>query len=316
MDLLSRGRLLTVADTNAFIGFRALAAILILIPLTPAFAQSWAAQSLPASSFNGAALSGKASSTLILGVVSSNLLGNYSVVVANGYGSVTSSIATLALAQPPVIILQPQSQVVATGQVAVFTVKIIGSGPLSYQWFKNSTPLAIGGQVAGANSNVLTISGVGPANCALYSVSVGNAIGNVTSGSASLTLQGTDKSGPTLVISSPRPNSKVTDGALTVSGTAKHALGVACVWTRLNGADWILARTADNWATWSADLTLSSYTNVIEACAMDASGVFSAIKAVTVDLVQLVPLVVQTNGPGTVPLIMMGRCYKLAGHIP
>ena len=60
----------------------------------------------------------------------------FSVVVSNSAGSVTSNTATLtvnAAALAPSIVTQPASQTVTVGQTASFSVSASGTAPLSYQ---------------------------------------------------------------------------------------------------------------------------------------------------------------------------------------
>src|SRR5438046_651902 len=64
----------------------------------------------------------------------------FTVVVSNAAGSVTSRAAALTVSTTPVtptITTQPASQTVSTGQTATFTVVATGTAPLSYQWQKN-----------------------------------------------------------------------------------------------------------------------------------------------------------------------------------
>ena len=68
----------------------------------------------------------------------------FSVVVTNSAGSVTSSLATLNVrALAPTITGQPQTTFVLVGGSATFTVAAIGTAPLQFQWRRNS--VAIGG---------------------------------------------------------------------------------------------------------------------------------------------------------------------------
>jgi plastocyanin len=48
--------------------------------------------------------------------------GNYTVIVTNFGGSVTSSVAILTVASSPVIVMQPSNQTVAVGATATFVV--------------------------------------------------------------------------------------------------------------------------------------------------------------------------------------------------
>src|SRR5204862_143510 len=73
----------------------------------------------------------------------------FTVVVSNAAGSVTSRAAALTVNAAPVaptITTQPASQTVTAGQTATFTVTATGTAPLSYQWQRNGT--AIGGATA------------------------------------------------------------------------------------------------------------------------------------------------------------------------
>ena len=75
--------------------------------------------------------------------------GNYSVLVANVAGSVTSTVATLTVTQPavpPAITVQPQSRTNSVGTTATFTVMAAGTAPLSYQWRFNGSNLLNGGR--------------------------------------------------------------------------------------------------------------------------------------------------------------------------
>ena len=56
---------------------------------------------------------------------------------------------------------QPTNQVVNAGSNAVIKVGVASSGTaLSYQWYKGATPLSNGGNVSGAKTAVLTLTGV------------------------------------------------------------------------------------------------------------------------------------------------------------
>ncbi|MGC8887144.1 MAG: cadherin-like domain-containing protein [Verrucomicrobiia bacterium] len=108
-------------------------------------------------------------------------IGDYRVIVTNDYGSVTSSIATLAVSST--IITTPlQNQHVPLGSNATFTVTATGPGTLAYQWQFNSADLA------GATNEVLLITNAQPANIGNYRVIVTNNYGSATSSVATLTL--------------------------------------------------------------------------------------------------------------------------------
>ena len=147
---------------------------------------------------NGGRISGATSDNLTISSISSSDAGNYSVVVSNLYGPVTSSPpATLTvMASPPSITSQPLSQAATPGASANFTVTATGTLPFSYQWMKNSTNLSNSGNISGATSATLTISPVGNSDYGDYSVAITNTGGGVTSSIAALTMAFVPASGP------------------------------------------------------------------------------------------------------------------------
>jgi hypothetical protein len=97
--------------------------------------------------------------------------------------------------QGPLITNQPGSQTTFTGGAASFSVGASGTAPFSYQWQATNsatggfTNLLNGGQISGATSNVLTITGVTVNQALAYQVIVANSYGSVTSSpAATLTL--------------------------------------------------------------------------------------------------------------------------------
>jgi len=66
----------------------------------------------------------------------------FQVTVSNAAGSVISNQAILTVNLPPTITVQPQSRNVAVGKSVRVSVTATGSGPLTYQWYKNGTAIA------------------------------------------------------------------------------------------------------------------------------------------------------------------------------
>jgi len=84
-----------------------------------------------------------------------------------GGTQVTTSAASVlgvnnpCLGKQPSITQQPASQIILSGNAAMFTVAATsptGGGPLSYQWRKNAVNLSNGGAISGATSATLTIN--------------------------------------------------------------------------------------------------------------------------------------------------------------
>lgn len=108
--------------------------------------------------------------------------GEYTVVVVNAYGSVTSAVTTLTLWYPPEITGQPQNQTNVVGTPANFSVTASGTPPLNYQWLKNET------NISNATNSAFSLQPAVSGDAGNYRVVVTNAYGSVTSAVATLTL--------------------------------------------------------------------------------------------------------------------------------
>jgi hypothetical protein len=132
--------------------------------------------------FNGANIAGATNPSLVLNNVTPNQAGEYTVVVTNAGGAITSAAATIQIPLPVTITKQPESQSVAAGVTVTFSVEATGTGPLRYQWQFNSADLA------GKTGPTFQIDNVTLANAGEYSVLVSNAAGVVPSAKAKLTV--------------------------------------------------------------------------------------------------------------------------------
>lgn len=95
---------------------------------------------------------------------------------------------------PASIVTQPSSNTNAVpGSTAIFTVGTTGSQPLIYQWYGPGGLLSNGGNISGANSSTLIITGVSAANVGAYYVTVSNVPPtNLTSTTVTLALSTND----------------------------------------------------------------------------------------------------------------------------
>jgi hypothetical protein len=151
---------------------------------------------------NGSAVSGATSNTYTTPSTSMGDTGAvFTVSVSSAAGSVTSSPATLTVnAIKPAITTQPASQTVTLGQPATFGVTATGTGPLAYQWFMN------GVAISGATSSTYTTPPTTSSNNgAVYTVTVANSAGSVTSNSASLAIPNSSPIATSLVPSNSTP---------------------------------------------------------------------------------------------------------------
>ncbi|MGO9586784.1 MAG: immunoglobulin domain-containing protein [Limisphaerales bacterium] len=136
-------------------------------------------------------ITGVTSNMLTLSKVQLTNSGDYTVVVTNIAGAVTSSVATLTVVASPEITVQPTptNQSLAVGSTATLTVTALGTMPLHYQWKLNGTNVAnVNGHIIGATTNVLVISNAQTTNSGDYTVVVTNIAGSVTSSNAYVTV--------------------------------------------------------------------------------------------------------------------------------
>jgi hypothetical protein len=130
----------------------------------------------------GSDVAGATAATLSFATLSSTDAGSYTVVVINAAGSVTSNVAILTVVMTPTITVQPVSINANQGASATFSVMASGGGTYTYQWKK------AGVNIVGATTATLSLSNVQSADAVAYSVTVTNAMGNVTSNAAMLTV--------------------------------------------------------------------------------------------------------------------------------
>jgi alpha-tubulin suppressor-like RCC1 family protein len=132
--------------------------------------------------FGGTNLVGATNASLMLANITRSDAGLYSVVITTPRGTAASETATLTVLSPPLVLAQPQSQVVLAGSTAILSVQATGTEPLRHQWQFNGTNLP------GATSASLTLTNLGPAAAGDYRVRVSNAYGAVTSAVATVTV--------------------------------------------------------------------------------------------------------------------------------
>src|SRR5207248_2860755 len=84
--------------------------------------------------FNGTDVQGATATNLLLNSVQQSDAGNYTVVVNNNMGAVTSAVATLTVLVPPAITIAPLSQTNIAGTTVTFNVGASGTAPLVCQW--------------------------------------------------------------------------------------------------------------------------------------------------------------------------------------
>ena len=130
---------------------------------------------------DGGNISGALTPALSLSNVLKPDEGGYSVVVSNASRSVTSTVATLTVADP-FITAPPTNQSCQPGQAVTFSVAAGGTGPLNYQWWKDGLILAQ------ATNTALIFTNVQWSDAGSYTLVVSNTFGSVTSTVAVLSV--------------------------------------------------------------------------------------------------------------------------------
>jgi hypothetical protein len=128
----------------------------------------------------------------------------------------------------PALLAQPMSQSVTSSVTVVFGVAARGLPPLQYQWLFNGAPLA------GATSNLLTLSAVSTSHAGDYRVLVTNPHGAITSQVATLTVDGLGGGGGFEADVAPRPFGSQ---AVSVSDWTQVGRFVAGLDTVLNSSE-------------------------------------------------------------------------------
>ncbi|WP_158945101.1 immunoglobulin domain-containing protein [Granulicella sp. S190] len=129
---------------------------------------------------------------------------------------------------PPTITKQPVNQTVNVGQTATFSVTATGSGTLTYQWFLNGTA------ISGATSSTYTTPATASTDSgSVFTVTVTNASGSVTSSPATLTVTVSSTTVPPsapLIISQPANQTVQVGQTATFSVTANGTAPLTYQW--------------------------------------------------------------------------------------
>jgi hypothetical protein len=134
-------------------------------------------------SFDDAAIANATNSTLTVSNVQSINQGYYLVTLANDVGTATSlPIVLRVLPSKAQIVSGPAPVSVPAGSQAVFNANVIGSAPLTMQWYKDAALLA------GAVSSQLVIPNAQAADAGTYQLLVSNFLGTAVSPDATLTV--------------------------------------------------------------------------------------------------------------------------------
>lgn len=137
---------------------------------------------------NSIDLPGKTNPSLSLNGITGADAGDYLCVIQNSCGAtLISSVAKLALNNPTVIITDPVGTTKCLGDNVSFEVSATGTG-LTYQWKKNGTDLANGGNISGSTSNSLYITSLVNNDAGSYTCTITGSCGTLNSNPAQLVI--------------------------------------------------------------------------------------------------------------------------------
>jgi hypothetical protein len=161
---------ITVPPASQVVPARATVTFSVIANGYPAPSYQW--------SFQGTNLLGATSSTLTIPTVGLLNCGEYAVTVGNGYPSDLNAGASLNMS--PSITTAFSGVTAIWGQGASLSVAAIGSGALTYQWYKNGLP------IDSATNQSFDLSSVQFGDGGLYSVVVSSQWGSITNKAAQL----------------------------------------------------------------------------------------------------------------------------------
>jgi alpha-tubulin suppressor-like RCC1 family protein len=158
------------------------ATILFNVPTVGRFPLSYQWQKDGANLTDGGNVSGATTAALTLSSVQTNDAGIYTLIVTNDFGSNISSNAVVTVLVLPSITAQPAGCTNIVGATINFNVVADGSAPLNYQWQANGTNLV------DATNATLTLNNITLDQAGIYSVTIANDAGSVTSSNAVLSV--------------------------------------------------------------------------------------------------------------------------------
>ena len=178
--------------------------------------------------FSGTNLPSATNSYLVLPSVTAAQAGDYSVVLKDYTGTVTSQVANLVVTPPPLpqIATQPIARTVGAGDNVTFNIALTYGIPGQFQWQLN------GVDIPSAINSSLTFSNVQSGNAGDYRVIVTNLSGSITSQVATLTITST----PPQFVVQPQNQSVATGFSTTFSALATGSAPIAYQW-QFDGAD-------------------------------------------------------------------------------
>lgn len=229
--------------------------------------------------------------------------GAYDVRVTGACGNVTSNSASLTIKTPVSITTQPASQTACAGTPVTFSVTASGTGPLTFQWRKNSVNLT------GATGSTYQIAAASANDAGAYDVIITGACGNVTSPTAALTVN----SAPSIVLQ-PSAQAVCPGGSATFSTAANGNPAPLVQWQfSTDGGAHFLDVAGAQATTLIVNNVSAAQTGTLYRAVFTntCNTVTSMVAALTVHSFTLAPLqqnFTASGGSGAVNVMITGTC--------
>lgn len=141
---------------------------------------------------NGVSILGASSAVYSIGTVATTHSGDYYCIVTNACTSVQSNTKTLTVNTVPAITQQSGDTSICSGTNLTLSIATSGSTPMSYQWYKGSSP------IGGAVNSLFPMYQISTSDAATYYCIASNSCGTAQSTPMVITV----KSPPTIVYQS------------------------------------------------------------------------------------------------------------------
>src|SRR5690349_3408368 len=217
---------------------------------------------------NGVAVNGASSSAYSTPATSSSDNGvQFTVVVSNSAGSVTSSAAILTV-NASIPLLQVTSSQLPGGTIGSAESATLsasgGTSPYSWSVSSGTLPTGLSLSSSGTLSGTPTVAGAFP-----FTVAVKDAVSG--SASASLSINVVTAAPPTVSISNPA-NGATVSGTTTVSGVASDGLAITSVQLSVDGGSFANASGTTSWSFSLNTNSLSNGPHTLSAKVNDSAG--------------------------------------------
>jgi hypothetical protein len=256
---------------------------------------------------NGNQIGGATAATYLTPPTTDGDSGSYFMVeVSNSVNSIYSNPAQLTVEDPPVIYQQPTNLTITVPGVASFFVYCGGSGPMSFQWYKNGSPISGANQQSYSGEEVTTAD-----NGAVFKVIVKNAVGTATSTGATLTVKPSNAAGTYPIVGNWSGTATVTDA----DGSKSTSQVVAVFSQTTYSLTGTLVYTDDSGTpTYGAGVGSLNGQNVYTVVG-DDSGAINIVAGFNTSLLTLTGVAVGADGSGGSGTLTLSADKKsLTGH--